>query len=110
MAHTKGPWTLETVKTSCGICHKVGDFTRGRDRKNTYGCVYDDYPDSSMDGSPSAAIAANAKLMAASPCLLEALQMVAAKIKSGDDRPDDTFADFNGEETEMIFAALNRAT
>lgn len=53
---------------------------------------------------------ANAKLISAAPDLLKALAMVASKIQSGDDRPDDTFADFNGEETEMIFHALNRIT
>ena len=40
--------------------------------------------------------------------VLEALKMVASKIRSGDDKPDDTFADFNGEETEQIFHAINR--
>ena len=110
MAHTKGPWALETVKTSCGICHKIGQFPRGQNRKETYGCVYDDYPDSIISGSPSHEILANAKLMAAAPEILDALKMVAEKIRSGDDKPDDTFADFDGEETEQIFAAINRAT
>lgn len=54
--------------------------------------------------------AANAKLTAAAPELLEALQMVASKIKPGDDRPGDTFADFDDEETEQIFVALAKAT
>jgi hypothetical protein len=52
----------------------------------------------------------NVKLICAAHDLLAALQMVAGKIQSGDDRPDDTFADFNGEETEIIFCAINKAT
>lgn len=41
--------------------------------------------------------------------LREALEMVAAQIHSGDDRPDDTWADFTGAQTDQIFSALSRA-
>ena len=71
--HTPGPWKLETVRTSCGICHKIGDFERlGMTRDATYGCVYDDYP----AGEQSKTIHANARLMAAAPDLLRALNLV----------------------------------
>jgi len=39
---TPGPWRLETVKTSCGICHKIGPFPGSPGHKhNAY--VYVDY-------------------------------------------------------------------
>lgn len=41
--------------------------------------------------------------------LREALEMVAAQIHSGDDMPDDTWADFTGAQTDQIFSALSRA-
>lgn len=28
--HTPGPWSLETVRTQSGICHKVGPFPARR--------------------------------------------------------------------------------
>lgn len=68
-AHTPGPWKFETVRTSCGICHKIGEFQRGN--KITYACVYDDY--GSPDNPDSKALLANARLMASAPDLLEAL-------------------------------------
>lgn len=38
-----------------------------------------------------------------------ALEMVASKITPGDDRPDDTWADFTGAETQQIFDAIKVA-
>ena len=66
---TKGPWELKTVATSCGLCHTVGSFPTGRTRKNTYACIYDDYPPG--HGRPE--IVANARLIAAAPDMYEAL-------------------------------------
>ncbi len=44
-AGTAGPWPLETVKTSCGVCHKVGQFESTGGRKGySYACIYEDYP------------------------------------------------------------------
>ncbi|MFG6573234.1 hypothetical protein ACGYLO_16695 [Sulfitobacter sp. 1A13353] len=37
---------------------------------------------------------------------VKALEMVTAQISPGDDRLDDTFADFTGEQTEQLFATL----
>lgn len=45
--HTPGPWPLETVKTSVGTCHKIGDE-----------------------------LLANARLISAAPEMLAALEMV----------------------------------
>lgn len=70
--HTAAPWTLETVRTSIGICHKIGPFP-WKDGKENHACVYVDYPG---DGAIEAELLANAKLIAAAPELLEALQAV----------------------------------
>lgn len=41
--HTKGPVALETVKTSVGVCHKIGQWPTGMEhRPITYACIYDD--------------------------------------------------------------------
>lgn len=98
MKHTSGPWALETVKTSCGICHKIGDFSKGRNRKNTYGCVYDDYP----SGDASREIEANAKLMAAAPDLLAACVEFCRKVDAGEARSTKSYA--------QMAAAIERAT
>lgn len=43
---TPGPWVNETVRTSCGTCHKVGPFPSARPeyKPDTHACLYDDYP------------------------------------------------------------------
>ncbi len=38
---TVGKWKMETVPTSCGVCHKIGPFP-GREKGN-HACVYVDY-------------------------------------------------------------------
>lgn len=74
--HTPGPWTLETVQTSVGWCHKVGPFP-WRDGKQNHACVYDDYA-SGHFGTPE--LIANARLIAAAPELLEALERLKCEI------------------------------
>lgn len=72
LKHTPGPWGLETVPTSCGICHKVGPFPPNREgEKNRHACLYSDYP--SPDNAADRELLANARLIAAAPELLEAL-------------------------------------
>lgn len=68
--HTPAPWTLETVPTSCGICHKVGPFS-WKNGKQKHACIYVDY---NGDGLIEKELEANARLIAAAPDLLEALQ------------------------------------
>ncbi|MCA3704286.1 MAG: hypothetical protein INF12_14785 [Methylobacterium sp.] len=72
-SHTPGPWTLETVKTSCGICHRIGPFP-WRDGRDNHACVYVDH--ASRDGSAprDQELLANARLIAAAPELLAALR------------------------------------
>lgn len=73
-AHTPGPWTLETVPTSCGICHKIGPFPTQRTKLNgeqceSHACVYVDNGDGYTDE-----MMANARLIAAAPQLVAALE------------------------------------
>lgn len=81
--HTQGPWTLETVPTACGICYKIGPFPPkpGTSREN-YACVYSDYPG---NGPHDEEMLANARLIAAAPELLKALQSIVASLAEHDD-------------------------
>lgn len=71
--HTPGPWHLETVKTSVGVCHKVGPFPPSRTgEKPRHACLYADYP---SEHRPSdIELFANARLISAAPDLLAALE------------------------------------
>lgn len=69
--HTKGPWILETVQTSVGLCHKIGPFP-WRNGKENHACVYDDY--ASATNPVTQELLANARLIVAAPELLDALQ------------------------------------
>ena len=76
--HTPGPWSLETVRTSSGICHKIGPFPGRRDNfPPRHACLYADYP--SADNPADQEMAANARLIATAPELLEALQRLSAQ-------------------------------
>ena len=78
--HTPGPWAVETVRTSCGVCHKVGPWPHEwRSGKTTSACIYDDYP-SPPEGTDT--MLANARLIAAAPDLLEALKDTLGTLRS----------------------------
>lgn len=68
-AHTPGPWTMETVKTSTGICHKIGPFPYRPDRQN-HACIYVDY--GGIGGPIETELEANARLIRTAPELLAA--------------------------------------
>ena len=70
--HTPGPWTLETVDTQIGICHKVGPFPGSHGRKTGYACIYHDGAINQPSIAASGELYANARLIAAAPELLEA--------------------------------------
>ena len=61
---TPGPWSVEIVPTSCGICHKVGPFPGKRpDDPPRHACLYADYP---SQGNPADdELKANAAFIAA---------------------------------------------
>jgi len=67
--HTPGPWTNQVVNTVSGVCFKVGPFPWKEGELN-HACIYADYPNKSGYEQ----CAANARLIAAAPDLLEALQ------------------------------------
>ncbi|MCR4299011.1 MAG: hypothetical protein NUV75_09740 [Gallionella sp.] len=70
--HTPGPWSLETVATSAGSCHKIGPFPSLGVYPQTNACVYADSVRVGIDDRGGVcAIAdellANARLIAAAP-------------------------------------------
>ena len=80
-AHTAGPWSLTTVPTSVGSCHKIGPFpARVPDGAPTFACIYADGIRIGIDdGMPRAIeLAANARLIAAAPDLLEIARAIVA--------------------------------
>lgn len=101
-AHTPGPWQLATVKTSIGVCHKVGPFPGNRVHPVTYACVYEDgmHLWRIMDRMDSELLA-NAHLIAAAPDLLVALKEL---VSSMEPYETDTFAN-----CERARAAIARA-
>lgn len=85
-AHTAGPWSLTTVPTSAGSCHKIGPFPASRPgRAPTFACIYADGIRIGIDdGLPTAIeLAANARLIAASPTMYDYL---VERAQSGDAR------------------------
>ena len=81
--HTPGPWSLETVRTSVGVCHQIGPL--GCSTKLKSACLYDDcYSDRARDLQ----LLADARLIAAAPELLEALKEAAKYVVfAGNDHP-----------------------
>lgn len=78
--HTPGPWGMETVRTSCGVCHKVGPWPhKWRAGEMTSACIYDDYP-SPPEGTDT--MLANARLIATAPDLLAAVKDAHSMLKN----------------------------
>lgn len=71
---TPGPWTMETVRTSCGVVFKVGPFPWKHGKLN-HACIYADYP----SAAEHAVGVANARLIAMAPELLTLLREAVAK-------------------------------
>jgi hypothetical protein len=98
--HTATPWTLTTVRTSAGLCHKVGPFP-WRNGKVNHACIYDDFP-GCTGGTPE--LVANAHLIAAAPDLLEAAQRALNYIANTESEMGTTFAT-----GDMLRAAIAKA-
>lgn len=111
--HTPGPWSIETVATSCGSCHKIGPFPGAGHRREVHACVYADGIRIGMDESNPAAkeLLANARLIATAPELLEALT-VAREWMRGDKWRNSTVEKHASWEAVMrgIDAAIAKAT
>ena len=93
--HTPGPWLLRTAPTSAGLCHIVS----AADWRGAF--IYGDGLRKGVDDSlPKAQeLAANARLIAAAPDLLEALQEMVR-----------TFAKNHALAVDVARAAIARAT
>ena len=76
MKHTKGPWTLETVPTQVGICHKIGPFPSDGVYDSTHACVYSNNTRMSDLGHSFVGdeLLANARLIAAAPEMFDLLR------------------------------------
>jgi hypothetical protein len=72
--HTPAPWILQTVPTSAGVCHKIGPFPPKLGTSTArHACLY---ADNHSEYNPAdKELLANAKLIAAAPELLEALEL-----------------------------------
>jgi hypothetical protein len=67
---TPGPWTLETVPTQVGSCHKIGKFpcNGAFAEKGNYACVYaDGVRVGEIGNAVGDELLANARLIAAAP-------------------------------------------
>lgn len=99
---TKGPWKLETVKTSCGHCHKIGPFP-WRPEKENHACVYVDYlgPGPLWDE-----LQANAELIALSRTLVPELLGLVEECEETLKRYSFTSADEEGYNNQDVQEAL----
>lgn len=79
--HTPGPWVMDTIRTSVGICHRIGPFPPRRPDDETvrHACLYADYP--SAFNPADEELEANARLIAAAPDLLTDLREAAATLR-----------------------------
>lgn len=68
MSHTPGPWTIETVPTQIGHCHKIMPMVA---------CLYVDHRGSDFKDQKTLTAKADAHLMAAAPDMLAALREAA---------------------------------
>jgi len=91
-AHTAGPWSLNTVPTTVGSCHKIGPFPRGLSGE-TWACVYADGCRIGVDDNTPNAVElhANARLIAAAPDLLAALSWFVMLQRAGGEDSNDCF-------------------
>ena len=69
-AHTPGPWTISTLRTTSGICHQIGPFP-WRDGQQNHACIYvDGQFHSDRATEIQRELLANAHVIAAAPDLL----------------------------------------
>ena len=102
--HTPGPWLLRTTQTSSGLCHIVS----AADWRGAF--IYGDGIRKGVDDAlPKAQeLAANARLIAAAPDLLEALQRIEEYWNQ--DQNETAMADACWHAINTARAAIARAT
>ena len=105
--HTPGPWTNQVVNTVSGVCFKVGPFPWKEGELN-HACIYADYPNKSGYEQ----CAANARLIAAAPDLLEELREVEKHLQSYVDAIEygGGAASKSSERLASVRAAIAKAT
>lgn len=104
---TPGPWSVETVRTSCGVCHKIGPWPhKWRAGETMSACIYDDYP-SPPEGTDT--MLANARLIAAAPEMLAALKHAALNMPHPDQMIDDAIAKAEGLSTRRDSPVLRES-
>jgi hypothetical protein len=106
--HTPGPWTLETVRTQTGICHKIGPFPWKHGHQN-HACVYVDYPNHDNRGQFEDELTANAHLIAAAPHMYDVLCDLRSRIKACANLPISTNEVFDSFYAELINDAIAKA-
>lgn len=105
--HTPGPWTLETVRTTSGMCHKVGPFP-WRNGQMNHACIYVDGSFTNSRTSEIAGeLAANARLIAAAPDLLDAAKQALAIIREIQD--EEGFSPSTSVPAAALTAAIAKA-
>ncbi len=114
MSYTKTPWSVTTVETSCGICHKVGPFPKKdigglEGQSTTSACVYVDYP-SGASNPVEVELAANVVLMSAAPDLLEALESAKNGLEWYHDKYPGDVNESDHEAMMKIDLAIEKAT
>lgn len=109
--YTKGPWSLETVPTTAGSCHKIGPFPSMGVRPHVHACVYADGIRIGLDEKSPVAVEllANARLIAAAPELLEALESVLDSLGALT-KQHELLGHMDEGEANKVWAALHKAT
>jgi hypothetical protein len=111
-SHTLSPWTLETVPTSIGICHKIGPFpTNNGYHKESHACIYGDGLRAGDEkyNKVAAELLANARLIAAAPDLLACLKEMGDWIAAGLQASDEAWPDAQCLKRTEEIAARARA-
>lgn len=103
---TPGPWRMNTVITSCGVCHKIGPWPhKWRHGIEMSACIYDDYPPS-LEGTDN--MQANAGFIAAARDLVPALLKERDALRTRIDELEAFITDFASAKFDSLPLLLGR--